>query len=105
MVTLKQIKLSGPAFACPNALGAARPFAVAMLPVPSVRPESAARDLSRGERTMSAREMAVAAAAVGVDAYATTPNLVGAGHQIFGQQSKSHSMWALRGLEPWSDPT
>ncbi|ONK11554.1 hypothetical protein [Streptomyces sp. MP131-18] len=44
-------------------------------------------------------------APVATDAYATTVNVAGAGHQIFGhQKTQLHTMWALRGLNPWSDP-
>jgi hypothetical protein len=42
------------------------------------------------------------------DAYGASAAAVanGAGHQTFGQQkTRLHSMWALRGLDPWSDPT
>lgn len=43
----------------------------------------------------------LAAAAAHAAAYAAN----GAGHQLFGQQkTQLHSMWALRGLDPWSDP-
>ncbi|MGP3970329.1 hypothetical protein [Streptomyces sp. 6N223] len=32
-------------------------------------------------------------------------NGAGTGNQIFGQQkTQLHPMWALRGLDPWSDP-
>jgi hypothetical protein len=50
-------------------------------------------------RPVQAPVMAVARA----DAYALTAE--GAGSQIFGQQkTQLHTMWALRGLNPWSDP-
>lgn len=35
-------------------------------------------------------------------AYAFTPG--GAGHSSNGQKQQHLSMWAFRGLEPWSDP-
>jgi hypothetical protein len=49
----------------------------------------------------------VASAAARIDAYGINAHAHGAaaGSQIFGQQkTQLHTMWALRGLDPWSDP-
>ncbi|MGK5532991.1 hypothetical protein [Streptomyces sp. URMC 129] len=71
---------------------AARPAALAM------------REAVAGERPTQAPAAAVVAAAR-VRAYVPTAHVAGAGNQIFGQQKTQHlTMWALRGLDPWSDP-
>ncbi|KAB8171182.1 hypothetical protein FH609_000070 [Streptomyces sp. 3MP-14] len=105
MIVSTDTKVTGSVVARSAALCAALPSMVVLPRVPSARVESDARGVSREERTISAPEMAVVAAAAGVDAYAANANLAGAGHRIFGQRTKFHSMWALRGLDPWSDPT
>lgn len=105
MIVLTQDKLSGSVVASSAVCRGALPSSVVLPRVPSARLESDARGVSRDERTIPAPETAVVAAAAGVDAYAATANLAGAGHQILGQRTKFHSMWALRGLDPWSDPT
>ncbi|WP_052851611.1 hypothetical protein [Streptomyces avicenniae] len=57
---------------------------------------------SVSERPIQAPVEATVTAGSTFDAYDTT---TGAGHQIFGQQNTQlHTMWALRGLDPWSDP-
>ncbi|MDT0265493.1 hypothetical protein RM844_04210 [Streptomyces sp. DSM 44915] len=105
MLVLTHDKLSGSAVASSAMLGVAAPSRVIAPRVPSVHVAADALGVSRCERTIPAPEMAAVAAAAGVDAYAATANLAGPGHQTFGQQTKFHSMWALRGLDPWSDPT
>ncbi|MFI7272540.1 hypothetical protein [Streptomyces sp. NPDC049879] len=58
---------------------------------------------SVSERPTSAPATAVMTAGSDLPTYVTAG--VGAGHQIFGQQkTQLHTMWALRGLDPWSDP-
>ncbi|SOD60982.1 hypothetical protein SAMN06297387_102398 [Streptomyces zhaozhouensis] len=105
MLVLTHDKLFGSAVADSAVLSEALPSVEVSLLVP-VAPTSDTTGVFSDERPISAPETAaVAAAAGGVAAYGATANLAGAGHQIFGQQTKSHSMWALRGLDPWSDPT
>lgn len=63
---------------------------------------AAVREAAVSERPIQAPVAAVVKAPVG--AYATA-NVAGAGNQLFGQQkTQLHTMWALRGLDPWSDP-
>ncbi|MCX4548367.1 hypothetical protein OG204_25270 [Streptomyces sp. NBC_01387] len=70
-----------------SGMSAASPASLASLPI---------RDLN--ERPTQAPEAAVAIAGIKSYAFAAT----GAG---FGQQAtQHHTMWAFRGLEPWSDP-
>ncbi len=65
-------------------------------------PAAVALRAAAGERPIQAPAAAVADR---TDAYATTVNVAGAGNQIFGhQKTQLHTMWALRGLDPWSDP-
>ncbi|GAA3890112.1 hypothetical protein [Streptomyces sedi] len=106
MLVLTHDKLSGPAFADSAVLSEALPSVEVAL-LAAAMPMSDAIGVFADERPISVPETAAAAAvAGGVAAYGNaTANLVGAGHQTFGQQTKSHSKWALRGLEPWSDPT
>ncbi|MDT0322694.1 hypothetical protein [Streptomyces millisiae] len=70
----------------------------------AARPAAAAiREASVSERPTQAPAAAVVKAAPR-GAYATA-NVAGAGNQLFGQQkTQLHTMWALRGLDPWSDP-
>ncbi|WP_059013236.1 hypothetical protein [Streptomyces specialis] len=73
----------------------------------AVRPVAlASREAAAGERPAQASAAAVvAAAAARSRAYVSIAHVAGAGNQIFGQQkTQHHSMWALRGLDPWSDP-
>ncbi|WSA47679.1 hypothetical protein OIE51_18725 [Streptomyces sp. NBC_01803] len=64
----------------------------------------ATREASVSERPTQAPTAAVVAAAPS-GAYVPVTNVAGAGHQIFGQQkTQLHTMWALRGLNPRSDP-
>ncbi|GAA1904126.1 hypothetical protein GCM10009716_12570 [Streptomyces sodiiphilus] len=66
-----------------------------------VRPVSVVIRERIGARPTQAPAVAAAAQA---DVYAFAAN--GAGHQLFGQQkTQLHTMWALRGLNPWSDHT
>ncbi|WP_338325605.1 hypothetical protein [Streptomyces hoynatensis] len=61
----------------------------------------AAREAAAGRPTQAP----VAVMAIERNAYAFTTHVTGAGHQLFGQQkTQLHTMWALRGLDPWSDP-
>lgn len=64
-----------------------RPASLANLPV-----------LARNERPTQAPEAAVAAAQARAYAFAAA----GAGSKK--QTTQHHTMWAFRGLEPWSDP-
>ncbi|GAB2920662.1 hypothetical protein [Streptomyces mayteni] len=70
----------------------------------AVRPavSAAIREAAASERPI------LAPAAVAVKAHMgayVTANAAGAGNQLFGQQkTQFHTMWALRGLDPWSDP-
>jgi hypothetical protein len=85
------IRLSG--IGMPGAL-VARPAVLAVREVANERPIQAP----------------AVATAVRIDAYAASTvaaaNGAGTGNQTFGQQkTQLHSMWALRGLNPWSDPT
>ncbi|WP_053171117.1 hypothetical protein [Streptomyces sp. SBT349] len=69
------------------------------------RSASAEPRAALSERPILASVAAVVAAEARVDAYAPAANVGGAGNQIFGQQkTQLHTMWALRGLDPWSDP-
>ncbi|WP_093803326.1 hypothetical protein [Streptomyces sp. Wb2n-11] len=69
-----------------SGISAARPASLASLPV-----------LARNERPTEAPEAAAVAAA---QAYAFAA--AGAGSKK--QTTQHHTMWAFRGLEPWSDP-
>jgi len=54
------------------------------------------------ERAMRAP---VAVVAVERDTHTLMADVTGAGNQLFGQQkTQLATMWALRGLDPWSDP-
>nr|WP_028811773.1 hypothetical protein [Streptomyces flavidovirens] len=70
--------------------------------IPAVRPASLASlpvlVLARNERPTKAPEAAVAAAQGKAYAFAAA----GAGSKK--QTTQHHTMWAFRGLEPWSDP-
>ncbi len=71
---------------------------------------AAARPASLAVRNVDQRPTQAPAVAVAerIDAYGASAAALanGAGHQIFGQQkTRLHSMWALRGLDPWIDPT
>ncbi|RBM11894.1 hypothetical protein [Streptomyces sp. PT12] len=71
----------------------------------AVRAAAAGSRAALSERPIPAPAAAVVAAEARVGAYATTADVSGARHQIFGQQkTQLHTMWALRGLDPWSDP-
>ncbi|WP_243745222.1 hypothetical protein [Streptomyces hainanensis] len=75
----------------------------------AVRPAASAviREAAASERPIQAPAAVAVKAHMG--AYATA-NAAGAGSQLFGQQlfgqqkTQHHTMWALRGLDPWSDP-
>lgn len=54
----------------------------------------------RGERATQAPAVAVTAQA---QAYAFAAKGAG-GLAVTGQKTQHHTMWAFRGLEPWSDP-
>ncbi|MBT2489311.1 hypothetical protein J7E96_12395 [Streptomyces sp. ISL-96] len=67
--------------------------------ISAVRPASlAGLVLARNERPTKAPEAAVAAAQASAYAFAAA----GAGSKK--QTTQHHTMWAFRGLEPWSDP-
>ncbi|MFG3494979.1 hypothetical protein [Streptomyces sp. NPDC047928] len=69
----------------------------------AVRPASllaALPALERNERPAKALEAGVAAAEAQAYAFAAT----GAETKTKTQQHQHHTMWAFRGLEPWSDP-
>ncbi|MFD7091665.1 hypothetical protein [Streptomyces sp. NPDC056652] len=72
---------------------AVRPAALSVLPVRN----RAGSVLERNERPIEALEAGVAAAEAKAYAFAAT----GAETK---QQTQHHTMWAFRGLEPWSDP-
>lgn len=81
-------------------LSGTRVSAVAAVPAASLAVARAAAN----ERPLLAPVAEVAAVA-GTTGYAVTADVAGAGHQLFGQQkTQLHTMWALRGLDPWSDP-
>ncbi|MFJ8308673.1 MULTISPECIES: hypothetical protein [unclassified Streptomyces] len=71
-------------------LSAVIPAALASLPV---------RD-ERNERPIEAPGAAVAKGRAQAHAFAAT----GAGAEKQTKQYQHHTMWAFRGLEPWSDP-
>ncbi|ARQ68720.1 hypothetical protein [Streptomyces marincola] len=82
--------------------GGSRPSGTAVSAVPAARPAAVALRAAAGERPIQAPAAAVVAR---TDAYAITVDVAGAGNQIFGhQKTQLHTMWALRGLDPWSDP-
>ncbi|MEU9705136.1 hypothetical protein [Streptomyces sp. NPDC047981] len=71
-------------------------------PAASLRPAADLAGLpvmERSERPTEALEAGVAAGKAKAYAFAAT----GAGHQT-KQTQQHHTMWAFRGLEPWSDP-
>ncbi|MCP3821562.1 hypothetical protein NLX86_26760 [Streptomyces sp. A3M-1-3] len=70
-----------------SGISAVSPVALASLPV-----------RERNERPTQAPEAAVAAAQARAYAFAAA----GAGSKK--QTTQHHTMWAFRGLEPWSDP-
>lgn len=70
-----------------SGISAVRPASLVSLPV-----------LARNERPTEAPEAAVAAAQAQAYAFAAA----GAGSKK--QTTQHHTMWAFRGLEPWSDP-
>ncbi|MGX1881125.1 hypothetical protein [Streptomyces sp. NPDC055287] len=72
-----------------SGIAAVRPASLASLPV---------LVLARNERPTKAPEAAVAAAQAKAYAFAAA----GAGSKK--QTTQHHTMWAFRGLEPWSDP-
>lgn len=91
-------------FAC--APGGARFVGIGMSDAAAARLAAVAFREVASERPTQAPAVAVAARR---DAYVASAALAakGAGtrNQLFGQQkTQLHPMWALRGLDPWSDP-
>ncbi|WP_168220682.1 hypothetical protein [Streptomyces sp. RFCAC02] len=69
----------------------------------AVRPSSVESRVATSERPIKA-SAAAAVRQAARPAYAAAHG-TDAGHQLFGQQNTQlHTMWALRGLDPWSDP-
>jgi hypothetical protein len=97
-------KLTGHELVALLASGGSRLSGTAMSGAAAARAAAPAPRAAAIERP-KAPAAVVAAAAAHVDAYVTTCHVAGAGNQIFGQQkTQLHTMWALRGLNPWSDP-
>lgn len=98
------VKLTGRSVVSLCLPGRWRPAGAGAADAAAARPVSlAAREVAAKERALQAPPVAVAR----VDAYdaANASAAHGAGHQTFGQQkTQIHTMWALRGLHPWSDP-
>jgi hypothetical protein len=90
--------------------GGARLRDIGMSDVVVARPAAAVREARvADERPTQAPAVAAAAriGAYGASAANASSATNGAGteNQIFGQQkTQLHTMWALRGLDPWSDP-
>ncbi|MDT0342562.1 hypothetical protein [Streptomyces litchfieldiae] len=97
-------KLAGHEFAGICALGGVRLSGTGVSGAAAARPAAVAPRAAANERPIMAPASAVVAVAR-TRAYDRITDVAGAGNQIFGQQkTQLHTMWALRGLDPWSDP-
>lgn len=86
--------------------GGVRLLGIGVSDAEAARPAALAARGAIAERPAQAPAVAAAATSGAYHASAAVAaNGAGSAHQIFGQQkTQLHSMWALRGLDPWSDP-
>jgi hypothetical protein len=90
--------------------GGVRLLGIGMSGAVAARPAAAVREVRVvDERPIQAPAVAAAALIDAYDAPAATARNATHGaapaNQLFGQQkTQLHTMWALRGLDPWSDP-
>ncbi|MEU8519192.1 hypothetical protein [Streptomyces sp. NPDC048577] len=100
VVSTCSLGLSGSAFAGNGLFGAGTP-GTSMPGFASLRPAAVLTGLpvmERDERPTEALEAGVAACKASAHAIAAT------GAETEQQTTKHYTMWAIRGLEPWSDP-